>query len=473
MTSDVHRRLKIAHFGAFDHDSYGDLIFPFLVEHFLPDFEFVHVSPSGNPTKWQDAKKTISVAEAILIDDWDGVLVGGGDIVQSNEWISQIWAQSPLLYFGALSSLWCGASLLAAKLEVPCAWNAPGVPHKLPENIISIAKDALQAVDYLAVRDSFSVEKLNTLLDVQVHVAPDTALGVSELWPVSSSKKFLKTKPLVISLTPTDIQQRWHEIELLFDCIATRDDFSGEVIFLPLMAWQGDAELLLQKMKVRSDISLTIKDRSLTLKECALEIAGSLGYVGNSLHGLITAASYGVPGVLVNPLGYKANTKYIGFMSHFDMTLQMEANSFAEAAKFFNSIPLSSFNIALEKLSSHWFAVSNVLKQKHIPNKNKIWNDVCNRSFKDETTMLMFGLSSEQLLKRGVGLKLENAELNLHLAQLNEALIERDNRIAMMDQAISASDAQLSSMKEFFGSLPWFVKKLMRKMKNSKKKNKL
>ena len=51
-------RPKIAHFGAFDHDSYGDLIFPHIVEHFLPEFKFVHISPSGMSTPWNDAKNT-------------------------------------------------------------------------------------------------------------------------------------------------------------------------------------------------------------------------------------------------------------------------------------------------------------------------------------------------------------------------------------------------------------------------------
>ena len=39
------RRLKIAHFGAFNHDSFGDLIFPYIAENYLKDFELVHVAP--------------------------------------------------------------------------------------------------------------------------------------------------------------------------------------------------------------------------------------------------------------------------------------------------------------------------------------------------------------------------------------------------------------------------------------------
>lgn len=446
MTELVNKRLKIAHFGAFDHDSYGDLIFPLLVEHFLPEFDFIHVSPSGIPTPWPDAKKTISIAEAILIDDWDGVLVGGGDIVQSNEWTSQIWAQSSLLSFGALSSLWCGASLLSAKLNIPCVWNSPGVPFELPENITSLAVKAFRTIDYIAVRDSFSADKVNKLLDKPAQVIPDTALSVSELWPATSIENHLRTKPIVISLTPTDILQRWHEIEILFDSIKKRADFSGEVIFLPLMAWQGDDKFLRQQIKQRSDLTITIKDRSLSLKDCALTIANSLAYVGNSLHGLITAVSYGVPGVLVEPLGYKANNKYLGFMNHFGTASHMEASNFGVAADHFNHIPINSFKSASDRLCNHWSTVGDILKKKSFINKNKIWNDICNDCLQREKTMLMFGLSGEQLLSRGTLLKLENVKLNEHLEQLNQALIEREAKIASMSQATE--------------STRWLVKKL-------------
>jgi hypothetical protein len=80
---------KIAHFGAFDHDSYGDLLFPRILEMLLPDFDLVHVSPTGLPSRWTDACPTLSIAEAIRRTDWDGVIIGGGDIIQSGEWIDK------------------------------------------------------------------------------------------------------------------------------------------------------------------------------------------------------------------------------------------------------------------------------------------------------------------------------------------------------------------------------------------------
>ena len=80
--SNLTRKPRIAHFGAFDHDSFGDLVLPHIMEYFLPEFDVVHVSPAAKITPWADAKKTITTDEAFKRTDWDGVIIGGGDIVQ-------------------------------------------------------------------------------------------------------------------------------------------------------------------------------------------------------------------------------------------------------------------------------------------------------------------------------------------------------------------------------------------------------
>lgn len=424
-------RPKIAHFGAFDHDSYGDLIFPLLAEHFLPEFDFTHVSPTGNPTPWPDAKQTISVAEAIAREDWDGVLVGGGDIIQSGEWATETWAQTPLLTLGALPSLWCGASLLAVKLNIPCAWNCPGMPQDLPDYTMAIATEAVQSVEYLCLRDNQSAARISKLLLRPASVAPDTALGICEMWAVPKARGKAITKPLVLSLTPADAMQQWHEIELLLDMVSTRSDFSGEVIILPLMGWQSDKGLLSLQLQSKFGFTITIKDRSLSLQECALEIASGLAYVGNSLHGLVTAISYGVPAVLVKPLGSEANTKYEGFAEHFlSDGAQLLANNFTEAAYILAARPHITTNNASNRLRDHWRNVRDSLQHKQGENKSKILQRVYESARQENETMLMHGVSAQQILSRGVSLKLQIAERDRQIASLNQVISERNRQIA-------------------------------------------
>ena len=128
---------KIAHFGAFNHNSYGDLLFPHIVENFIPEFDFVHVAPSSDHSGWSDQKPIISTSKAFSMKTWDGILVGGGDIVHSSEGF--IWNETLSKKFGGLISLWGGASILSGKLGIPCAWNSPGVPFNIEGNQIGRA----------------------------------------------------------------------------------------------------------------------------------------------------------------------------------------------------------------------------------------------------------------------------------------------------------------------------------------------
>ena len=54
--------LKLAYFGTFDVENYGDLLFPLILERKLADFcdEFIHVSPVGGQPLWQDCVRTVN-----------------------------------------------------------------------------------------------------------------------------------------------------------------------------------------------------------------------------------------------------------------------------------------------------------------------------------------------------------------------------------------------------------------------------
>ena len=54
--------MKLAHFGTFDVENYGDLLFPLVLERRLADLcdEFIRVSPVGGPPLWQDRVPTVN-----------------------------------------------------------------------------------------------------------------------------------------------------------------------------------------------------------------------------------------------------------------------------------------------------------------------------------------------------------------------------------------------------------------------------
>ena len=431
-------RPKIAHFGAFDHDSYGDLIFPHIVEHFLPEFKFVHISPSGRPTPWNDAKNTISIDEAFKINDWSGVLVGGGDIVQDTEGF--IWNDSNLQSLGSLCSLWSGASLLSAELGIPCAWNSPGVPSTLHDPFLSMAKDSIRCVDYLAVRDELSAKRIKRLLNHPLSIVPDTALVISEVFKSFYNNSNSK-KALVLSLTPIDIEQRLNEIEFLIRQTIGDNRFSGKIVLLPLMGWQGsDMHNKIETLKSKFD--LIVKDRSLTLQECAIEISNCGCYVGNSLHGFVTALSYGVPAVHVNPMGYRNVTKYEGFARHFSERNGLLADNFIEASKLMLSNRRVDIDKCVKSIKNHFNNIKQVLCMDRREKKNE-WNRIVGAANSEAKNLLLHGYSPYQLVNNR-NRKLN--EINGKIASLNQSLSQRTEETEQQAKTINTLDLEIKKI---------------------------
>src|SRR5215212_717218 len=81
-----HPQLKLAHFGTFDVENYGDLLFPLILERRFSGLcdRFVHVAPRGGPPPWDDCVETIGFDEfSRRGSDVDGLVVGGGQILRA------------------------------------------------------------------------------------------------------------------------------------------------------------------------------------------------------------------------------------------------------------------------------------------------------------------------------------------------------------------------------------------------------
>ncbi len=301
---------KIAHFGAFDHDSFGDLLFPLMIESLLPDFTITHVSPTGLPAPWVDARPSISVAEAVERTDWDGIVVGGGDIIQAGAWSTERWKRHSDMPGFHLASLWAGAAFLSAKRNVPAAWNAPGVPLPFEDAFADTVRLALAASDSVSVRDVPSRLHLDPHTHRPIQIVPDTAFLLNRLWPATGSHR-----RIVLALSRADTHTHATAINRMIAKLATSaDGAANEVTVLPLTRWEFPA-LDQARWLGRCKIKAPLSHAENRLETAARLIGESAGYVGNSLHGLVTALAYGVPAVLVPPtLAWKPH-KYSGFLN--------------------------------------------------------------------------------------------------------------------------------------------------------------
>jgi hypothetical protein len=299
-------RMRIAHFGAFDHDSYGDLLFPHVAEWLFPDFDFVHVSPWGCPVSFPDAKPTISIGTALSRGDFDGVMLGGGDLLGMVNSVSLERARNELLPGSSLPSIWCAPSVLSVRLGIPLVWNAPGCSAPLPESYGRQVSFALGAADYISVRDYASRDNLSAATPKKIEVCPDTALLVSRMWPTEASESRIS-----MAVSRKDAAGRAAEIAKAAGILSKGTGCEPEVLSLMSWHWQdcGIGPAMLEKL-----LHLRLFREAEGLKAYATRIGSSHGYIGNSLHGFITAVSYGRRAVLVVPHNRGNAAKYVGFM---------------------------------------------------------------------------------------------------------------------------------------------------------------
>ena len=319
------KRLRVAHFGTFDVENYGDLLFPHLLERRLGPrgFDFVHVSPLGGPGVWSDGAPSVSFSEfSARLAEFDAVVVGGGNIVHCSPTRLEHYDVGGISPLFSYSDLWLGATIMAAEEGLPVAWNAPGVPEPLKPDPHGLVDWVLGRAKYIAVRDDSSLRNLCAAGFIgKAQVVPDTALEVRQLWSPPDLDEAYRTAFESRDREPAGRAVAFHfnsrylegDPELIasvVEQVATR--LEATPVLLAIGPCHGDGETALEIGRLLDGRALVI-DRPNSLREVAACISRSSAYLGSSLHGLVTATAFGVPGLIVGPAG---RHKFEGFLSH-------------------------------------------------------------------------------------------------------------------------------------------------------------
>lgn len=372
--------MKIAHFGTFDVENYGDLLFPLVLERRLRDVceEFVHVSPAGGaPAGWGECAPTVGFDEFLREDTGvEGVVVGGGQILRASPTPLGIYDTGGVSPFVAYPALWLGAAHTAARAGLPLCWNAPGVPSPFDPAAARYMGWTGSVTDYASVRDHESRRLLEEAgIPSGMPVVPDTAVEVSKLWTegeISTAyedafRRRGKKVPARTAAFHVNARLAGEEAE----SIAARIDRMGRrigasPILLAIGPSHGDVETQrLVAAKMRSEP--LVVDRPESLREIAACVGRSEVYVGSSLHGMITACSFGRRCVLISA---RNDHKYGGFLDHLGLT-QWEARSWTHAEERFGALleaPAEAWTGALERvtpvLDEHWNRLREALLSK-------------------------------------------------------------------------------------------------------------
>jgi hypothetical protein len=256
---------------------------------------------------------------------------------------------------------------MAAQSGARLAWNAPGVPMALERHRrLSRLRDAMiGASDYVSLRDADSVRLLDPPPPSIPVVVPDTALDIARMWPPDSLREAAR---LAFVRRGAEVPERWlvcHVNDRYADNSATRQaavireicaTAQAFPVLVALGPCQGDDALVRTVGAALGEPSLIV-DRPDGLREIAGLLAHGVGYAGSSLHGMITALSYGRPAMVV---ARRRMVKFAGFLDHVGMSGRL-VETWRDAAATAESLlrpldppAMAAIARAQSRIAVHW-----------------------------------------------------------------------------------------------------------------------
>jgi polysaccharide pyruvyl transferase WcaK-like protein len=325
--------VRIGLWGTFDVENYGDALFPRIgraeLSRRLPEAEIRAFSPLGpeHPTRFDGGRTPEALGQyaperlARLAEELDVVVVGGGEIIHDHDWElaphygrapEELVALAPSRFF--LEGL--GPEL---EEECPVVWSAVGLPFDVPPDQEDRYREALAHRPYLSVRDETSLSRLEAAgAERSVAVVPDPAMLLPRLFPQDVLDRRLRYLRAIGSYPVRGAALAVQGSRVLLpsvDDLARAVSVAAEERRVPVALVEtgpshGDGEFA-EALAARLDVE-TFRITDVGVEDIAAVIAGSAGFVGNSLHGNITAFAFGRPHAVV---GIKGESKLRGFAS--------------------------------------------------------------------------------------------------------------------------------------------------------------
>ena len=367
--------ILVDQFGTFDVENYGDLLYPLvfqrLLEDFDPQFDLRRVSFLGRlaPQKaGYDTQPARTLFESA--SNPRRIVVGGGDLLRTdwqvvaahyqksndsndfNEVRQALGTSGSLQYvlrknlphtnardyfarrFRQLNMNYPGAGPFMVNANGNRVhYLSCGVPHHFKTTEVDAVRRVLDEAEFIYLRDQCSAEKLRRAgVKKELHVAPDLIHLLSDQFKHADEvRKGLN----IVSKLGVSPERRFicfqsqpypgfDEAEIATQLIKFRERTDLEIVLLPLGRCHGDY-VFLKRIAEMSGGKLTLADLY-SIFDCLSVIAASDLYVGTSLHGNITAFSFGSP-ILYGPLPVD---KAEGFLDVVGLPRELKLRSWEE-----------------------------------------------------------------------------------------------------------------------------------------------
>lgn len=323
-------KYRIAHVGAFDFENFGDLLFTDVLEKQLEKRieieEIVYFAPKACKMPGKDVM-VHSVTELEYMAEetpFDAIVVGGGDLVHMLKTrtymphISENWVEYEVIY------IWVIPSLVSQKFNIPIIWNAPGVPMYFTEENKLAVSMLCGGIDYLSVRDQLSKDVLSDIIDTdKIKVVPDTVLGIRDIISEQKLEIIFDRLPFAVqkkkyiffqgntSFSEVDIQECANTL------LHLKRLTGNDIVLQPIGYALGDIEVLKKIRDIYPD-EFILTSKRLDQYEILALIVNSVMYIGSSLHGCITANSYGIKNIVYNINHFRKTDGFVKLIGRED-----------------------------------------------------------------------------------------------------------------------------------------------------------
>jgi len=357
---------KITIFGPHDRFNYGDLLFAIMLEYGLnkisPNtFDFTKSSLVEADFTEKGGFKTFSykrLKKDINSRNIDTVIVAGGECLRADwnglySFINPIYfkifrhPKIPVFFkknkwvkffLGGISDNPFLINKSDFEQNINVIYNSVGGGNNLSEKMLKKLNEA----NYLSFRESKSFQFVKeNLAEKEVFLVPDSAIIMDDVYPKtdflssekipSEIKEILKKQYIFFQISKYKNDNKLGEIAQQLKSLA--ETKGVKIILCPIGTAKGHEDHIpLQQ------IHQSIKEHSILIKDVSIEIimaliAYSQLYIGNSLHGIITAMSYKLPYIALN----KKQIKIIYYMDSWAIDNLKEVQNiddFLEKAQF-------------------------------------------------------------------------------------------------------------------------------------------
>lgn len=320
----------LINWGSYDVDNFGDLLFPFLVEHYLGNrySKIIHVSPTGKQSRWSDTIPSCTVAEALTNKNIEGLIVGGGNLVSLTTSSSINYVENHEFAKIVHPSFFYVPYMMRAKYGIPYAYNYIGVSKPIPTEKQNIVKTAIESASFISCRDKAGADHLVKCgVTLPISVGLDSAIDISHVFSSEYLKNYYYTNNIqekygipknkviaVIHVKKRYLKNQFLELSLILSFLIKN---SIHPVFIPLGMCHED-ELVFNDPLFQGYISTIIRSPKLLIDMLSI-LSLSTYYIGSSLHGAITSLSYHKKIIIVADEVESRLSKFSGFLSQVEL----------------------------------------------------------------------------------------------------------------------------------------------------------